>query len=96
MLEISLIVIVLICGLIALQASDSARRTRADVTALQEETAADTLRLQQTIAEQDQRIQRLIKAAADLRAQMETVQASHPAAPPPPDNIPTPRAVKGA
>lgn len=101
MLEIVLVIVVLICGALALHAGESARRVQQDTKILQDDLRRDVLRLQETTSQQDERIRRLQKVVADLRSEVEQAAEQARAAkaqapmPAPPDNLPTPRAVRG-
>jgi len=94
MLEASLLIAVLICGMLALHASDTARRARAELRSLQEDSRADALRLHETLAQQEDRLQRMMKSMAEVKAEVEAAHAAVAtvAVPPPPEDLPTPRA----
>lgn len=101
MLDIVLVLSILICAFLALQAGESARRARQESKSLQDEVRSDILRLQEAATLQDERLRRLQKAVADLRMesdralQMIGEMPTPEAAPLPSDILVVPRAMAG-
>lgn len=97
MLEATLLIAVIVSVLLALHAADAARRTRQELKALQEETHGDSLRLHAAVAQQDERVRTALTAVVELRDEVEVARLAviQATAPPPPEDLPTPRAVSG-
>lgn len=101
MLDIVLVLSILICAFLALQAGESARRARQESKSLQDEVRSDILRLQEATTLQDERLRRLQKAVADLRMesdralQMIGEMSTSETAPLPSDTLVVPRVMAG-
>lgn len=101
MLDIVLVLSILICAFLALQAGESARRARQESKSLQDEVRSDILRLQEATTLQDEHLRRLQKAVADLRMesdwalQMIGEMSTSETAPLPSDTLVVPRIMAG-